>query len=352
MSNTNPDSVPPPAGAPLDWLAPGPVRDKLAALVDARDRLNDAARGANDRANQTRQALNSARAAVANYDEQIRRSAHQPTRQEPLERRGARSAIRVVPDDRPRKRLEQTLANAERDAARANAAATEANEAAGPARAIVERVENYLRKIGPAGVSAAKPAPPPKLKAGVDPAVELDRVRGQIAAAHAAIADTRNADVPLSDVVKAIERQVDALASRGQPDVTPLFQGQRGRITFGRVELALGLVTSDGRGGFTTGSADDAMGLVAWLYRDDLIAALTAEAEAAADPDAEALTEAEKAERITALSAEILNHERVEEALVKLAADRGLVLSRRGATDPRAVLEIEGDHLPTPEPVQ
>jgi hypothetical protein len=86
--------------------------------------------------------------------------------------------------------------------------------------------------------------------------------------------------------------------------------------------------------------------VLAWLERDRLIAALDHDIDAIAD-DGAALSDDDRAARLADLAGRALDLERREEELICLAANDGIVIHRRPAADPRAVLGLAGD-LPAP----
>jgi cell division septum initiation protein DivIVA len=86
--------------------------------------------------------------------------------------------------------------------------------------------------------------------------------------------------------------------------------------------------------------------VLAWLYADDLKAALAAEIDAIAD-DATALTPDKRRAREAELKGQILAAERMEEALIESAEEAGSEILRRADADFRAVLGLSDD---TPAP--
>ena len=84
----------------------------------------------------------------------------------------------------------------------------------------------------------------------------------------------------------------------------------------------------------------DTAGLVAWLFRDALIARLHAEIDELAD-DEHALDDQERRARENELLDALMMAERREETLIELAGSEGLEIPRRATADVRAVLGIE-----------
>ena len=76
------------------------------------------------------------------------------------------------------------------------------------------------------------------------------------------------------------------------------------------------------------GSIHDAVALLCWLDRERIISALEAEIDELAD-DEHALSPADRAKKESALLDQILESERVEEALIEAAEAEGASVQRR-----------------------
>jgi hypothetical protein len=88
------------------------------------------------------------------------------------------------------------------------------------------------------------------------------------------------------------------------------------------------------------------VGLIAWLFRDRLAEMIEREIDELAD-DKHALDPQQRTERERDLVAQVLETERLEEAMIEAAAADGLEIGRRPDADPRAVLQLSGG-LPAP----
>ncbi len=103
-----------------------------------------------------------------------------------------------------------------------------------------------------------------------------------------------------------------------------------------------------GRGGTpVTGSCDDALAVVAWLFRDDMIRAVCADVDANSQ-DEFALTDQARADKIAECASDALAVARTEEALICAAEAAGTPIPRRADADPRAVIGLS-DALPAPD---
>jgi hypothetical protein len=98
--------------------------------------------------------------------------------------------------------------------------------------------------------------------------------------------------------------------------------------------------------GFAVLQSPDALALFCWLHKDALIAALESEVDLLADDLSQRIFE-ERATRIAALRAQLLEAERVEEALVCASEQSDAPVLRHNAADPRAVLGLSSA-LPAP----
>ena len=88
-----------------------------------------------------------------------------------------------------------------------------------------------------------------------------------------------------------------------------------------------------------TVTTPDTLALIAWLAKDELIAALSAEIDARAD-DGAALTDEQRGERLAEIEIDMLAAERDEEALVEMAHRAGTPVDRRPDASPLAVLGV------------
>lgn len=80
----------------------------------------------------------------------------------------------------------------------------------------------------------------------------------------------------------------------------------------------------------------DGLGLLSWLFKDKLIAALDAEIDAISD-DKNALSDEQRDARLAKLHDDLLDAERAECALIE-----GTAIAHRTDTDARALLAIVG----------
>jgi hypothetical protein len=95
------------------------------------------------------------------------------------------------------------------------------------------------------------------------------------------------------------------------------------------------------------GKVPDAIGLLALMFKDQLVGVVNAQIDEMAN-DADALSDERRAEVIATCSRDLYAVQLEEEALIRAAGDQGLEIARRAEADPRAVLALSSD-LPAPK---
>jgi hypothetical protein len=214
---------------------------------------------------------------------------------------------------------------------------------------LFDNVEKWLRDARNADAFSG---PEPALKKGEKPADCVDRIRARLAAIEDEINVVCVAPYPTA-VAKAIAaKDIEALAERGRPNLSRLMAtGAELPMSlfdvFLKVRLANNSLRTPGSGGADTdgsasGSVPDGTALLAWMFKDQLLARINAEIDAESR-DGEALTEAQRLEKIAELEGEALSLARLEEHAIQLANANGRPIARRPDADPRAVLGL-ADH--------
>ncbi len=168
----------------------------------------------------------------------------------------------------------------------------------------------------------------------------IESVRARIMSLKRDLAAVEVAPIKAIEAKAAMKRQIEDLAARGRPDVSPAIDlGEN--ITFAE---ARALTTEHGERPIPSHIVStDGLALTAWLHKDALIAALGREIDSLAD-DEIALTSEERAKKKKALKAQILALERQEEAeIAAQLAGIDHVILRRSDADVRAVLNLADD---------
>jgi hypothetical protein len=193
----------------------------------------------------------------------------------------------------------------------------------------------WLRDVPAGAAIEVCPQPQPPKTANVD------GVRQRIAKLRNDRDAVRDAPIPSGVAIEMMRQQVENLAEKGAPSVLPLLE-RGGSIVFPKMSVRSQLYGSADQFqlvGFSSAEVPDTLALFCFLHRDLLIAKLQAEIIELAD-DASALDDDQRRRREAELSAEILQCERLEEALIEQAEAEGKIIPGREDADPRALLGV------------
>ncbi|MHB2166078.1 hypothetical protein [Alsobacter sp. R-9] len=226
---------------------------------------------------------------------------------------------------------EKRVETAKAEFARLNARTEEAHERYQAAMRAEVQAMRYIRAHADRVTAAA---PVTIAKATPD---ALAKVLEEIAKLGADRHEIRSAPVPSSYAKARMRAEVDALANAGRPDVGRLIDIPDGEITWPEERCEI----SNGSGAVTYGRLPDATALVAWLYRDDLVARLDREIEDLAD-DGAALDEQTRAKKLAAIAEATLAAERKAVAIVDSLKAGGQWVAFPEHLDVRALLHADG----------
>jgi hypothetical protein len=157
----------------------------------------------------------------------------------------------------------------------------------------------------------------------------VKRVRREIAAAQAELMQVRQAPLTAAEIKQHLTAEIDRMAAQGQP----AFNFANGEVKVHFVDQQLhgmpnaALVTPSG----------SASKLLAWMFRDRLVQAVTA----AADNVVGGISRADRTRRIRELETHIFGLEHQEESLVVQALAQGLEVHRRPYASPMSMLGLE-----------
>ncbi len=197
-----------------------------------------------------------------------------------------------------------------------HAAASEAWNRAGN---VVKSCLDFLNE-GHSPLRAARTAEP-KIAAGQNLADEVARVRDEIEQVAQERENLDRAPVPAKELAARMVVGLDQIAAKGKPSVKRSLRGGD------PLQLDQHLT-----------HPAIATAFLLFLFRDEVADRLVE----FIGPDAPgALTDAERAKKLAATDAKLLELERREEALIVMAANVGQRIDRRLDADPRAILEIE-----------
>lgn len=221
---------------------------------------------------------------------------------------------------------------------------------AGQVGPIVRNCESYLKSFFTTRFTEHPPIDV-DLKRSETVTAALARHRKNIATLRANLHTIKSAPL-LSSAVKARARaEINGLAQQGRPNVFDAIEaGERIQWpdeTIRATTILHALLPGDGWvhtanvNGIVDTKMPSTMQVIAWLFKDRLIEAIESEIDSSSD-DANALSDADRATKLSATLSEILETERQEEALIEMAAANGQEIGRRPEADPRAILGIEG----------
>ncbi len=342
---------------------PAPARAKLMALRASAETMVDLISGQDRRRALAQQDLATERARLTHLEENYR-SGFATSRETIADKYDAAGLSEMRPDWSPRPKayagplVRVTPDESRLDAQRAKIAAAEAernqreaalqhlSEKRNALGRLVQNIEDYLVRLD-ADVSlemhvGAAPA------RGTNPLAATGEARARLAALRAERQQIETAPRTADEVKKILHRQINALASTGEPNIarlidgdTPGFSEMVGRASF--PVLGHDLRGNEIRG---TGTLPDAVALVAWLAHDELLARLDGLVMAQAQDDV-AIDAEGKIKRLAANRAAMLAAEREEERFLELTEAEGIEVLRREDADPRAVLGL-ADSAPPP----
>jgi hypothetical protein len=181
-----------------------------------------------------------------------------------------------------------------------------------------------------------KTLPPDAVLTDLDPPTAkksdtLESVRSRVEKLKTDIQSIKRAPIPSSAAKALVREQVEALALAGAPNVLLRPEHHGSRIQFARKKTEKPDFAPDFNH-FT----DNSIGLLAWLLKPQLIAALEAQVDRISN-DSEALSDPDRATAMQKASDDLLQLERLECAICEAT---GAIM--RSDTDPRAVLGLEG----------
>lgn len=202
-------------------------------------------------------------------------------------------------------------------------------------QALIGNIERYLQGHSEKIVIALPHAF--TLPQGVPLQEALDGKRREIQDLRKKILATKNAPIPAADAKRMAREWVERLAESGRIDVAPLLE-RRGTP----VLAVLGSIEAFSHGTRSQREIPNAAGLIAWIHRKALIAALDVEIDLHAD-DGRALSDANQKTQLLELKKDMLRAERDEESLIEMATAQGGQIERRPDADPRAILGLSGE---------
>jgi hypothetical protein len=199
-------------------------------------------------------------------------------------------------------------------------------------------VEEYLRHGRPQGTTL-EPADEiePKPPKGESLTAAIERLRRRCRELAADAHRIRSAPFPSTYAKQRMREQIEALARRAAPDVSILIEHD-GKLRWPTTNLQSQIFNAQPAIGFA--ETPDALGLLVWLHRDALIAALDRAIDDEAD-DKVALTHEARQRQEAELASDLLATERDESWFVWKAQEQNLPVEHRADISPLALLGLK-----------
>jgi hypothetical protein len=199
-------------------------------------------------------------------------------------------------------------------------------------------VEDWLRHGRPRGVTLQDhEAEPVKLAKGEALLDAIEARRRKVREVRVDLAKITAAPMPSTYCKKKMREMVEVLAQRGAVDVSPLVKHDN-KIIWPTMRVQSQVFNAQA-GATAFAEVPDTLGLLVWLHRDALIAALDREITSEAD-DKAALTPEARQQREAEVMGDLLSTERDESALVWRAMDERLPVEHRADVNPVALLGL------------
>ncbi|WP_141713676.1 hypothetical protein [Bradyrhizobium elkanii] len=184
----------------------------------------------------------------------------------------------------------------------------------------------------------------PNFKGNVLDAIEARRRR--LRELESDRARCRAAPWPSATAKARMREQIETLAESGRPDATAPVEHNE-PIGFPTQSRQVEIYNVPGAAAIGFVEQPNSIGLIAWLFKDALIAALDREIDEAAD-DGEALTIDQRREQEAEVLRDMLATAREEVMLVDRAEKQGQHVAHRADIDPLALLSIAWTVAPPP----
>lgn len=338
---------------PIDRL-PEAARNKVLALRDRRDQAHALLRAQDAQVEKAREQHDRAEQALRAWEEAYKAgrlmrhttvAANDPNvpyahRGSEHERREVVETTRIEPDDERLEAERQKVARLRAELDRRRAVYDRLAAEWRPLAALATRLEEWIGNL-PYGVALLPDDGGSVKRPKGNVADAIEQVREQRHAILAELRDIRDAPRPAAEIKADLERQIDDLARAGRPDVRSLMAGN-GAVRWPTDRAEVNVVTPEGHTGTGRAVVRDALAVVAFIAREQLLEAVADLVDEQAEDDV-ALDRDERARRAAELRCRCLEVERVECGYLDLAHDDGRHIAPRPDTDPRAYLALASD---------
>ncbi|WP_156438133.1 hypothetical protein [Bradyrhizobium valentinum] len=252
------------------------------------------------------------------------------------------------------------IANAEEELARLNVRIAAHQAIAGPRRELLGRIEGWLRSTA-AGhdIVDIELVDPPKLLKAETPATAVDRLRRRLRELDADAHRINSAPFPSSFAKSVAENYINQLADAATPHVSSLVEHGGPLVIDGKmVEPPIVFPTKMTRSAVDTAAGrvvstvetPDTIGLMAWLFRDQMLARIGEAIDAEAE-DKIALSHEERAQRLAVIKSDREHVEQEEAHWLWQAFAAGVVVEPRADMAPDAFLGVQAIRASRPAPV-
>ncbi len=242
------------------------------------------------------------------------------------------------------------LADADAEIERINARAQAHNLIAGPRATLLRNVESWIRATAPGhDLVDIELVEPPKLLKGETAATAVERVRRRLRELDADRNRIESAPFPSATAKEVAANYINELADAATPIVSSTVEHGGPLVIDGKPveppivfasKLARFDVHTAAGPGVATGAAPDVIGLMAWLFKDQMLARIGEAIDVEAD-DKIALTHEQRREQLATIAADREHAEQDEAHLLWASYAAGAIVEPRGDMTPSAFLMVQ-----------
>jgi hypothetical protein len=206
---------------------------------------------------------------------------------------------------------------------------------------VLSAVEDFLKSGRPAGTTLDAAETEVKLAKGESIIDAVANRRKRVIELKASLARISAAPLPHSFARAAIKKQLELLAAKGAPVVTEVIAQPDGRLRFPQQMLRSQVFNIPKSGPVAAYTEQtDVLAILCWMFEAEMLAKLDAVLDSSySEADDEALTVEARHQRITELTAQLIDVERQESFLVWRAMDERLPVEHRADCAPQALLQ-------------
>ncbi len=257
--------------------------------------------------------------------------------------------IGITDDHEAIREQDRLIAEAAATLARLNARAEKHQAVAAPRAALLRDVEAWIRRVAPDhDLVDFELVEPPKLGKSETPATAIDRVRRRLRELDADAHRINSAPFPSSYAKQVAAAHINQLAEAAAPYVGHLVELGGPLIVAGKQEEEMIVwptkqtsaeVSTAAGGGVAIGQTVDVVGLLAFLFRDQMLAAVSKLVDEESD-DKAALTHEQRREQLAVIKTDREAVEQEESFWLWQAYDAGVIVEPRADMTPAAFLMV------------